>query len=180
MTRLIFSTLAATIILFLWSGLTQMLPWGITSTQNISVQTSEPVQAPNLLRLEPNSLTSETFDEQFINKISTYTTDKTFSWIVTQPYNTNYMSYFAREALTQLLVAFFLSMLLFLTAQLSFKTRLSLIALAGLAAATATYGQLMNWWKLPASYALGVGLNLMIGWLLASFIIAKFIMKTQK
>ncbi len=180
MTRLILSTVAATIILFLWSGLTQMLPWGVTATQNISVQTNQPVQAPNLLRLEPNSLTTETFDEQFINKISTYTTDKTFSWIVTQPLNTNYLSYFVREAFAQFLVAFFLSMLLFITVKLNLKTRLSLITLAGLAAVTTTYGQLMNWWKLPASYALGVGLNLMIGWLLASFIVAKFIMKTKE
>ena len=180
MKRLIFSTVVSTIILFLWSGLTQMLPWGVTTTQNISVQTGELVQAPNLLRLEPNSLTTETFDEQFVNKISTYTTDKTFSWIVTQPLNTNYISYFAMEALTQFMVALFLSLILFLTAQLEFKTRLSLIALAGLAAVMATYGQLMNWWKLPASYALGVGLNLVIGWLLASFIVAKFIIKREK
>ena len=178
MKNLIISTLVATLILFLWSGLTQVLPWGITTTQNISVQTGEPLQAPNMLLLEPDTLTTEAFDEQFVNKISTYTTDETHSWIVTQPLQTNYTGYFVKELLTQLIVALFLSAILLLTVRLELTPRLAVILLAALAASAATYGQLMNWWSMPAAYALGVSLNIVIAWTLAGFISARFIIKT--
>jgi len=179
MKNLVLSTILTTIILFLWSGLAQVLPWGITTSQNISVQTTEPVNAPNLIQLPPDTLTTEKFDEQFIGKISTYTTDKTFSWIVAQPLNVNYAGYFAKELITQFIVALLLSTLLLLTTQLTLITRLVIVGIAALAAGTATYGQLINWWAMPLPYALGVCLNLIIGWLLASFISARFIIKTN-
>ena len=180
MKAFLLSTLVATIILFLWSGLTQVLPWGITTTQNISVQTGKPLQAPNMLLLEPDVLTTEAFDGQFVNKISTYTTDETHSWIVTQPLQTNYTGYFVIELITQLIVALFLSAILLLTVRLELLTRLVIIGLAALAASTATYGQLMNWWSIPASYALGVSFNILIAWLLAAFVSAQFIIKSDR
>ena len=179
MKAFLISTLVATIILFLWSGLTQILPWGITTTQNISVQTGEPLQAPNMLLLEPGALTTEAFDGQFVNKISTYTTDETHSWIVTQPLQTNYTGYFVKELLTQLMAALFLSAILLITARLELTPRLAVIGLAALAASTATYGQLMNWWSMPASYALGVSLNIVIAWTLAGFVGARFILTSH-
>jgi hypothetical protein len=54
------------------------------------------------------------------------------------------------------------------------------VAVATLAATTATYGQLMNWWSMPLPYALGASLNLIIGWMLASLISACFIIKSEK
>jgi hypothetical protein len=179
MQRFIISTLVATAILFSWSGVTQMLPWGVPSSQNVTAQTNvaEEARVPNLLKVTPNALTTAIFDEQFVGKISTYTTDKTFSWIVTQPLNTNYSGYFIKEGVTQFIVALLLSLLLLLTVRLTLKTRMALVIIAALAAVSAIYGQLMNWWSLPINYALGVSLNLMIGWVLASFISARFILK---
>ena len=182
MKNFILSTFVSTILLFLWSGVTQMLPWGVPTAQNITVQSSEQAesfQAPNLIRFPPNSLTTEGFDEQFVNKVSTYTTDTTFSWIVTQPLNTDYTRYFMKEGITQLIVALFLSILLQLTVQIDLKRRIAIVIMAGFAAVAAIYGQLMNWWSLPATYALGAGLNLVIGWTLAGLISARFILKTK-
>ncbi|MEO0075654.1 MAG: hypothetical protein ABIK31_06065 [candidate division WOR-3 bacterium] len=181
--KLIISTLASTVILFLWGGLTQMFPWGVPTTQTISTQSNNQTgsfKTPNLIELPPNSITTEKFDEQFVNKISTLTTDKTFSWIITSPIdNYNVSAYFIKEIFTQLLVGFFLALVLTLTVKLSIKTRLFLVGLSGILAVTAIYGQMMNWWGLPSIYALGAGFNLIVGWLIAGIISTKFIIKSE-
>jgi len=182
MNRVILSTILCAFLLFLFNGLGQLLPWGIPTTQNVTVQTettSNQANVPNLVRLAPHELTTTKFDDQFINKISTYTTDQTFSWIITQPLQLNYTGYFIKEAITQLLVGLFLSVILLLTNALDLKTRLTIIGLAGVAASTGTYGQLMNWWNLPPNYSLGVSFNLILSWLIVSFIAARFIVKPK-
>ncbi|MEO0273227.1 MAG: hypothetical protein ABIM30_09120 [candidate division WOR-3 bacterium] len=181
--KIILSTFISTVILFLWSGLTQMFPWGVPTAQTISTQSNKQTksfQTPNLIELPPNSLTTEKFDEQFVNKISTLTTDKTFSWIITSPIdNYNVSTYFIKEVITQFLVGLFLGLILSLTVQLTNKTRLILIGLSGILAVTAIYGQMMNWWGLPSIYALGAGFNLIVGWLIAGLISTKFIIKSE-
>lgn len=181
--KIIISTLTSTVILFLWSGLTQMFPWGVPTAQTISTQSNnqtESFQTPNLIELPPNTLTTEKFDEQFVNKISTLTTDKTFSWIITSPIdNYNISAYFIKEIVTQLLVGLFLALVLTLTVKLSNKTRHYLVGLSGILAVTAIYGQMMNWWGLPLLYALGAGFNLIVGWLIAGLISTKFIIKRE-
>lgn len=183
MKKVIISTIAATVILFLWSGLTQMLPWGVPTTQTITSQTNkqtEHFQAPNLIELSPHSLTTEKFDEQFVNKISALTTDKTFSWIISKPTSYyNVRQYFIKEIVTQLIVALLLTLILFFTTRLDNKARLIIIGIAGTSAVTAIYGQMMNWWGVPAIYALGAGFNLIIGWLLVAFVSTKWIIKTK-
>lgn len=182
MKNIIISTVMSTVILFMWGGISQMLPWGISTTQNITVATesnTDQSNISNLIKLQPHQLTTEKFEGQFLGKISTYSTDKTFSWIITQPIQEDYSGYFVKEIITQLIVAVFLSIILFLTIKLDFKTRMILILVFGLCASTAIYGQLMNWWSVPANYALGVSANLIIGWLLVSFISARFIIKSK-
>ncbi len=182
MKKLIFATLILTLLLFLWSSATQMFPWGVPTAQNITVQTGEQGEnspVPNLLQLPASTLTTEAFDAQFIDKISTYTTDKTFSWIVTQHLQNDYTAYFVGEFITLLIVSIFLTILLLLTVQLDLRTRMAIVVVAGLAAVSATYGQLMNWWRLPTIYALGVSLNLLIGWTLTCYISARFIVKSK-
>lgn len=179
MKKIILSTLVFTLLLFLLSGLTQLLPWGIPTTQNISAQTvpiSDPSVSKLITRL-PNELTTQDFDGQFMDQISTYTTDNSFSWIITQPLQKDYSQYFIREALTQLVVAFLLSVLLFLTLQQKLKTRLLIIAVAGAIASVGTYGQLMNWWAMPVAYGIGVSLNLILSWTIVGFISARYIIK---
>jgi len=181
MKKIIISTIASTIVLFLWSGITQIFPWGVPTTQTISTQTNkqtENFQTPNLIELPSNSLTTNKFDEQFVGKISTLTTDKTFSWIITTPIESyDITGYFIIEILTQLIVALFLAILLTMTVGLSNKNRLTIILLAGLLAVTGIYGQMMNWWGMPANYALGTGFNLIVGWSIAGFVSTNWIIK---
>ncbi len=179
--KIIISTIVSTVILFLWSGITQMFPWGVPTAQTITSQTNkqtESFQVPTLIEFPANSLTTKKYDELFVNKISTLTTDKTFSWIITKPvvyYNAG--NYFMKEIITQLLVALFLATLLVLTVGLPNQKRLTIISITGILAVTAIYGQMMNWWGVPAVYALGAGLNLIIGWTLSAFVSSKFIIK---
>lgn len=179
MKRYLFATLLLTVFLYLWSGITQMLPWGVPSTQKITTRSaSMPNDPDDLIRLQANELTTANFDPTFNNKISTYSTDQTFSWIVTHPVRTDYTGYFIGELITQFSVAVLLTLLLALTKNYATQKRMMLIALVGLLGWAATYGQLLNWWGMPALYAVGVGVNLIAGWLATSFLVSRFILRS--
>jgi|688.fasta_scaffold267287_2 hypothetical protein len=183
MLKIVLSTLLSTAILFVWSGMAQMLPWGIPSTQNVIVQrTPLParLQVPNVVQLSVDALITDQFDAQFLHKISTLTTDQTFSWIVTQPLNEDYRGYLLVEFGTQFIVALLLALLLYLTRQLAFGTRVAILLLVGGLAVAATYGQLMNWWRIPALYALGVSFNLVLSWGVAGLLSMQLILKREK
>ncbi|MBD81440.1 MAG: hypothetical protein CL840_21155 [Crocinitomicaceae bacterium] len=181
MKKYLLASLVFTVLLFLWSGITQMLPWGIPTTQKITVQSGDIANEPsNLIKLQPNALTTNDFDSTFNHKISTYTTNATFSWIVTQPLRTDYTSYFVGEIITQFFVGVLLVVLLLLTKNHNIQTRMLFVGIVGLITWVATYGQLLNWWALPATYAIGVGANLIIGWLVTCFIVSRFILKPEK
>ncbi len=181
MIKYLLASLVFTVLLFLWSGFTQMLPWGIPTAQKITVQSGSIDSAlPNLITLQPGTLTTNDFDATFINKISTYTTDKTFSWIVTQPLRTGYSSYFMKELVTQFFVGILLTLLLVFTKTYKTQTRMLFIGAVGLLAWVATYGQLLNWWALPATYSIGIGVNLIFGWLAACFLVSRFILTSEK
>ena len=125
-----------------------------------------------------NEFTTEKFDDKFGGKISTLTTDKTFSWIIsTDIANYNPLKYLAFEFLTQLLVAFFLSLLLSITAGLDLGQRLLVILIAALAGTTATYGQQLNWWNVPALFQVGMMLNVVVSWMIVSFVSARCIIR---
>jgi hypothetical protein len=181
--KIIISTLVATLILFLWSGITQMFPWGVPTAQAISAQSikkTESFQTPNLIELPSGTLTTAQFDTQMQGKISTLTTDQTFSWIISTPIaNYNPMNYFVKEIFTQFFIALLLSFLLFQVKNMDLNTRLIIVSIFGLMAVAATYGQQMNWWAMPAKYALGAGFNLIVGWLLATFVLSKWIIKEE-
>jgi hypothetical protein len=183
MKNITLAVLVSTVVLFMWNGLVQFFPWGIPTTQILNTQAGNTIdvkEMKNVIALPANSLTTNEFDEKCNNKISTLITDKTFSWIIATPTNKyNMGTYFMKEAFTQLLVAIFLCLLLYYTVSLGFTTRLKIVTLAAFAAAIATYGQQLNWWGLPASYGLGVMINLILGWLLAAFIVAKWIIKSK-
>jgi hypothetical protein len=184
MKKIIIATIISTVFLFMWNGFVQILPWGVPTTQSINTQTSNAIDTKDMkgiINLPANALTTSQFDEQCSNKISTLITDKSFSWIITKPTSYyNMGSYFMKEAFTQLLVSIFLVLILFTTSALSFKKRISIVVFAALAATIATYSQQINWWGLPLSYGLGVAINLILGWLITSFVIAKWIIKSEK
>jgi hypothetical protein len=181
MKKYLLACLVFTVLLFLWSGFTQVLPWGIPTTQKITVQ-SDPDSGSmyDLIHLPPNALTTVDFDFTFNQHISTYTTDHTFSWIVTQPLKATYTDYFIAELITQFVVGILLTILLALTRTYNTQKRMMCISGMALLAWTATYGQFVNWWGMPIDYAVGIGVNLVVGWLFTAFLVSKFIVKSEK
>ena len=168
MARCMLSVVLATIVLFLWSGLTQLLPWGVSTVQNLTSLEEGDERFEEYGAVHVGALTTPDFDERFVSRVSTYTTGATFSWIVTQPLMTDYSGFFLREGGTQFLVASLLVLFLVQSRAWSDAKRMAGIALGGVVASVATYGQLMNWWALPASYGVGVSFNLVVGWTLAA------------
>ena len=179
--RIILGALAGTVVLFVWSGITQFLPWGVPTAQTISAQSPgglESFQTPDLITVAPGSLTTNEFDERFSGRVSTLTTDQTFSWIASRPvsyYNPG--AYFLREVITQLVTAILIALVLSQVPQLGLTPRLVGAGLIAAAAGIATYGALMNWWGLPISYGAGAIINLVVGWLLATTVLSLWIIK---
>ena len=104
-------------------------------------------------------------------------TDDTVSWVVAKPigyYDPG--AYMGKEVLTQALVALLLTTLLVLTRSMPLGRRLALVGLAGVAGTAASYGQLANWWGLPAMYAGGASVNLIATWLVGGFVVARFVL----
>ena len=179
--KVLISTLVATVILFVWNGLTQNFPWGVSTVQILSTQgqPTDPAQPDSTIKLPPGSLTTEKFDQQMAGKISTLMTDKTFSWVIAKPLSYyDLPGYFTREIITQLTVALLLSLLLWQIRAFELKPRLLVVLLAASAAAIATYGSDFNWMGAPASFAFGGAFNLVAGWLLAAFVVSKWVLKT--
>lgn len=182
--RFVAGVLVSTLVLFCWSAVSQNLPWGVPSVKNYSTITVEEktrtFQAPDLVYLPAYSLTTTQFDSLLVNEVNTLETDKTFSWIVTK--SADYYQpehYLFRALLTQFFVGLLLTLLAVITTQLSFKQRILLLLVVAAAGSIATYGELWNWWGLTVLYALGVSINLMIGWLLNGSILFRFLFKSN-
>jgi len=179
--KFLVSVVIVTVILFLWSGISQMFPWGVPSSNTLRSTSNSEVknfQAPNLKSFKANELTTDKFDEEMVNKVNTLTTDKTFSWIVTKPISYyNPMKYFFGEIITQLFVALILTLIILFTAGLKINLRILFVVLIGILSSVSIYGQLFNWWGLTVQYALGASINLILGWVLGSLIPIIFIYK---
>ncbi|MEQ8676367.1 MAG: hypothetical protein RLP44_10575 [Aggregatilineales bacterium] len=159
--QLLIGTVVGGVLLFIWSGITNNLPWGIGSIANIE-------QAPEL---------GEAVQKQLdLGNRALFLSDVVAAFVVARP--KSYYSiprYFALEFATQLAVAFLLSLIIGLTDALTSETQLSLIVLIGLIASFGTLFQYWNWWGFPARLALGSSLNLVIGWTVVGFILMRFI-----
>lgn len=180
--RVLLGTLVYFVILFVCSGLSQVLPWGVSSANSIRAASPSATQSfgtSEVRTFAPHALTTEQFDQEMVDRVTVLMTDETVSWIVTKPLSYyDPARYMAWEALTQACVALVLSLVLGLTTSMALKTRLMLVALAGVAASLATYGQLLNWWGLPPVYAIGASVNLVLAWLLGGLVVARFIIKS--
>ncbi len=165
-------------VFFSWGFITQFLPWGVPVTQTVVSQRGNTslFMAPNAIEEPVRSLVTESFDTLMINKVSTLATDRTFSWIVSIPIQDYDMNrYFAFEMITQILISILLVALLTLSRNLPQKNRILILLMASLISIVGIYLPFMNWWGLPATYALGAGLNLIVGWTVSGSIIDWFL-----
>lgn len=171
-------TILTTVLLFVWSGVVQNFPWGVPSAQVLYQVSAEPEEerVPNARDVPYHTLTTADFDREMVGRVTTLTTDNTFSWIVTRPIEEyDPVAYLGKEALTQMVVGGMLTVLLWLTTGLGYFRRMGLVALCAIMASTATYGQLLNWWGLPLAYTLGVSLNLVVGWVLVTLVVGRLV-----
>lgn len=167
--RFVGALAACTTTLFVWSGVSQLFPWGVPTVRNVAQTTDDPSSfGASPLRLAPGELTTAAFDEVLGLGVSTLMTDRSFAWIVSVP-RSRYdpVRYFAWELVSQLGCALVLVVALSLLSPLPWRRRGAVLALFAVGASVATYGVMTNWWGLPLRYSAGMGLNLVMGWLLS-------------
>ncbi len=189
MIRSLVAVAAAGASLFVWSGLSQQLPWGVSAAQNFSATSPVALAEVNASAFEPRNLTRKTpgfytsaaFDEAFSDAVSTLATDRTFSWIISIPAERyKPMRYLGVEAITQVGIAVLLLLTLTALRPLPKKDRFRVLGLLALAGGLATYGVMMNWWGLPLQYAVGMVLNLLVGWFIAGLIVNAIIHRSER
>lgn len=159
---------ACTVVLFVWSGLSQLFPWGVPTVRNVAQTRAEPKSfGATPMRFAPGELTTSGFDEVLGNGISTLTTERSFAWIVSVPIDRyDPTRYFLQEVVSQLLCSVCLVIAALLLSPLPWRRVAGVVALFGIAAGVATYGVMTNWWGLPVRYSGGMCVNLAVGWLL--------------
>lgn len=150
----------AGITLFLWTGLAQnVFPWGVKS---VATATDDSLGT---------AVAAVTGDGMV------YTTRGVAAFIAVRPASYYNMGrYFAIEFATQIVVGAILTAILLLTAQLTSETRLILVVLAGLAGVASIDGQYWNWWGFSHRYTLGVAINRLVGYVLASVVLLGFVL----
>jgi ABC-type uncharacterized transport system permease subunit len=172
MIEFVLQLLLATVVLFVLSGLTQALPIGLGSVKQVSQKHGAAALGKKVTDVRDAPIVTPTFDDVVTGEVTTLTTDRSFSWIVAKPLGYyNPARYLLKEALTQLLIALGLVIVLRLTAPLGDGPQLALVGLAALLALIATYGQLANWWGLTWRYVLGAAGVLIASWVLAALAI---------
>ncbi|GEM_PF-1623354 len=150
------------VILFLWNGITNNLPWGNGSVASVDT-------APELGKAVDAQLQQ--------GHRALFLSDTVAAIIVARPLS--YYSiprYFALEFVTQVAVALFLSIILSLTASLPLENQILLIFLIASVASIAIYFQYANWWGFSFQLALGSAINLIISWCGVSFILSLLLM----
>ncbi|NYF18523.1 hypothetical protein HDC37_003388 [Microbacterium sp. AK009] len=164
-------TALAAVILIILGGVSQALPWGIGSARQMAQRTSidDDGAGPKVVDVSADPVTHGRFDSEMAGRVTTLTTDRTFSWIVSQPLSYYRPGrYLAWEIVTQVLVAAGLVAVNVVLADIAPQTRIGVIAIAAVVAAMATYGQLRNWWGMSWRYTLGVSVTLVVAWVAAA------------
>ncbi|MBX9471654.1 hypothetical protein [Microcella sp.] len=165
--------LLVTVVLVLLNGVSQQVPWGIGSARQYRQSASgESARAdePKVVDVSSTPVVTAEFDERMAAQVSTLTTDRTFSWIISKPLSYYRPGrYLAIEVFTQALVA---AAIVGLVAMVDDAIALIVIAVAALATTVAVYGQLTNWWGLTLRYAVGVSVTLIVSWVAAAALIS--------
>ncbi|MDI9634834.1 hypothetical protein QM565_03395 [Geitlerinema splendidum] len=157
-------TIAAGILLFIWSGASQAAtPWGIRSVKALGKEELDGL-SDSMLHVTPPSGMYGVFDE----KIAAFMAVRRGSYY-------NMGRYFAVELVTQLLVGAFLTAILMLTNSLALEAQIILIGCVSLLAHAAIEMQYWNWWGFTTRYSLGFAVNRTVGLVIAAFIVANWI-----
>jgi hypothetical protein len=168
--RYLVAALAGAAVLFVWYGLSQVFPWGPSAVNNFSATSGETYVASTtgLQQASPGTWTTQAFEEQLGNQVSTLATDGSFSWVISVPSSAYSLPrYFSIHALTQLCVAILLLVGHRILLPLPRRRRFVAILALGVTSTLGVYGGMMNWIGMPAAYGLGQCFNHVVGWCLA-------------
>lgn len=171
----VLQTALAVVLLVLLGGVSQTLPWGIGSARQMIQRASIEADhaGPKVVDVSADPVTRDRFDAEMAGRVTTLTTERTFSWIVSQPLSYYRPGrYLAWEIVTQVLVAVGIVAVNALLTDVAPQTRISVVAIVAVIAAIATYGQLRNWWGLSWPYTLGVSVTVVVAWIAAAAAIA--------
>lgn len=181
-TRSVLGVVVGTVVLFLWYGLAQLFPWGVSTVNNTSATSIESYvsTAPGLVEAPPGTWTTQAFEERFGDGISTLATDWSFSLIVAVPRERYDMKrFFTLHMLALLGVAVFLVIAALLLEPLTRARRLAVVLVVGVAGSFGTYGEMMAWWGVPAPYGVGESANLVVGLLLAFLVVELGVLRSR-
>ncbi|TVR20869.1 MAG: hypothetical protein EA396_09360 [Anaerolineaceae bacterium] len=149
------------VVLFLWTGLAQnIFTWGVRSVQQ---HDGDDTIGGALAEVSEDGML--------------YVKDRVAAFIAIKP--TSYYStkrYFIIEFITQLAVGCVITAILLLTDGLADGQRVLIIGLVGLAGVASIDLQYWNWWGFSSRYTLGVAVNRLVGYLLATVILINWIL----
>ena len=185
--RLVLSTLLGGIVLFVWSAIAWMLvPWpgdplrSFTNEEAVvqAVTTNAPRSGNYLLPNEPKRAPGMT-DEQY-KAASQAAMDRMtrgpmiFTSVRLEPMG-SMTKLMVIQFLTQLALALIASLLLMQTTRRSYGRRVAFVATCGLMIFVGGKMDEWIWWSFSSSYLLMEFGAIVIGWILAALVIAKFV-----
>jgi hypothetical protein len=185
--QLALGSILGAIVLFFWSFIAwEVIPWpgeplrAFTNAEGMeqAIKANVPVSGnyliPNKVKRTPG-MTDEQYKKAWDDAIEKMTQGPMmFAAIRLEPMP-SMTRYMGIGFLTNLIVALLASFLLAQTTGLSYKDRVLFITLIGVMIFIGGHADEWNWWSFSNAYMCMQMGAIVIGWLLASFVIAKFV-----
>jgi len=185
--QLALGSILGSIVLFIWGALSWMvIPWpgdplrAFTNPEAMeqAIKANVPVSGnylmPNEVKRSPG-MTDEQYKKANDDAMAKMTQGPMiFASVRLEPMG-SMGRYMGIAFLTTLIVVFLASFLLAQTTGLSYKNRVLFITLIGIIIFIGGHGDEWNWWGFSGAYMMMQMAEIVIGWLLASFVVAKFV-----
>ena len=185
--RLVLGSLLGAIVLFIWAFIAwEVIPWpgeplrAFTSPEAMeqAIKANVPVSGnylvPNKVKRTPG-MTDEQYKKAWDDAIEKMTQGPMMFAAIRMEPMASMSRYMGIGFLTNFIVALLASFLLAQTTGLSYKDRVLFITLIGVIIFIGGHVDEWNWWSFSNAYMCMQMGAIVIGWLLASFVIAKFV-----
>jgi len=178
--QMILGWVLAAIVLFVWSAIAWMvIPWPGTPLRSFknedaviqAIAANAPQSGNYLLPNGDKSMTAEQ-EKQMMDKMAKGPI--VFASVRLEPFN-SMAKPLVIQFLTQLVVALLATFLLLQTSGLAYKGRVIFVTAIGVLVFVGGHVDEWNWWSFSNAYMLMQMGALVIGWFLASLVMAKFV-----
>jgi hypothetical protein len=176
------------LLVFIWSAIAHMLlPIGAMGVNGIPnnedallTAMKSNIQQPGIYLMPGMDMSRKPTDAE-LNAVYTKAEAGPTAFLVYQPTGEKVMTpgQLIRQALFQILGGLIAAFIISATVA-SLTTRGVMVALMGLFAWLAFSAPYWNWYRFPATFVIGEGLDRVIGWLLGGFLIAWMIQRAEK